>query len=163
MTWLTVMEYMCTKFPWMCSVCPIYNPVLSHSSGLKQEEHDGSTRGAGTAILPEHLSSPPVFSGDGATSSLVLYVCFVNRSLSFFLWPLCCLSFDLRHLITLTGCLEIRMCLNVATCPTKECCLREINTKNSNEACLSRTKWTSLLSHRMQFVLTIIYLHNLLN
>jgi hypothetical protein len=46
----------------------------------------GATRGAGTATLPEHLSSTPVFSGDGAPSSLVLYACFVDRSLSFCLF-----------------------------------------------------------------------------
>jgi hypothetical protein len=33
--------------------------------------------------LPEHLSSPPVFSGIRVTRSLVLYVCFVDRCLSF--------------------------------------------------------------------------------
>jgi hypothetical protein len=33
--------------------------------------------------LPEHLSSPPVFSGVRITRSLVLYVCFVDRCLSF--------------------------------------------------------------------------------
>ena len=33
--------------------------------------------------LPEHLSSPPVFSGVRVTRSLVLYVCFVDRCLSF--------------------------------------------------------------------------------
>jgi hypothetical protein len=33
--------------------------------------------------LPEHLSSPPVFSGVRVTRSLVLYVCFVYRCLSF--------------------------------------------------------------------------------
>jgi hypothetical protein len=31
--------------------------------------------------LPEHLSSPPVFSGVRFTRSLVLYVCFVDRCL----------------------------------------------------------------------------------
>ena len=39
--------------------------------------------------LPEHLSSPPVFSG----------ILFVDRCSSFFSWPLCCLPF-LRILIT---------------------------------------------------------------
>jgi len=29
--------------------------------------------------LPEHMSSPPVFSGVHYTRSLVLYVCFVDR------------------------------------------------------------------------------------
>jgi hypothetical protein len=33
--------------------------------------------------LPEHLSSPTVFSGVRVTRSLVLYVCFVDRCLSF--------------------------------------------------------------------------------
>jgi hypothetical protein len=33
--------------------------------------------------LPEHLSSPPVFSEVYVTQSLVLYVCFVDRCLSF--------------------------------------------------------------------------------
>ena len=39
-------------------------------------------------ILPEHLSSPAVFSGFSFTLSLVLYVCFVDRCLS-----LCSFSF----------------------------------------------------------------------
>jgi hypothetical protein len=38
--------------------------------------------------LPEHLSSPPVFSEVRVTRSLVLYVCFVDRCLS-----LCTFSF----------------------------------------------------------------------
>jgi len=54
--------------------------------------------------LPEHLSSPPVFSGVRVTRSLVLCVVFCRSLfvlLYFFLWPLCCLSFfDLRNLIT---------------------------------------------------------------
>jgi hypothetical protein len=33
--------------------------------------------------LPEHLSSPPVLSGVRVTQSLVLYVCVVDRCLSF--------------------------------------------------------------------------------
>ena len=40
-------------------------------------------------ILPELLSSPPVFSGVHVTRSLVLCVCFVDRCLSF-----CSFSFD---------------------------------------------------------------------
>ena len=39
--------------------------------------------------LPEHLSSPSVFSGIRVTRSIVLYVCFVDRCLSF-----CTFSFD---------------------------------------------------------------------
>jgi len=51
--------------------------------------------------LPEHLSSSLDFSGIRVTQSLALCICFVDRCLSFFLWPLCCLSFfDLLSLIT---------------------------------------------------------------
>ena len=54
--------------------------------------------------LPEHMSSPPVFSGVPFTCSLVLCVCFVDRCLSFctfFFLPLCCLFFfDIWILLT---------------------------------------------------------------
>ena len=50
--------------------------------------------------LPEHMSSSPVFSGVRVTRYLVLCVCFVDRCLVFFIWPLCCLSFDIRIPIT---------------------------------------------------------------
>jgi hypothetical protein len=41
-----------------------------------------------------------VFSGVRVTRSLVLYVCFVDRFLYFFFWPLrCLLFFDIRFLI----------------------------------------------------------------
>ena len=33
--------------------------------------------------LPDHMSSPPVLSGVRVTPSLVLYVCFVDRWMSF--------------------------------------------------------------------------------
>ena len=65
--------------------------------------------------LPEHMSSPPVFSGVRVTRSLVLYVCFVYRCLSFcsfsfghcvlcpsiygFWWPLWYLELFLSPLI----------------------------------------------------------------
>ena len=48
--------------------------------------------------LPEHLSSPPVFSGVRVTRSLVLYVCFVDRFCPFVLFPLAIvLSVPLRY------------------------------------------------------------------
>ena len=37
--------------------------------------------------LPEHLRSPPVFSGVHVTRSLVVYVCFADRCLSFCTFP----------------------------------------------------------------------------
>jgi hypothetical protein len=54
--------------------------------------------------LPEHLSSPPVFSGVRVTRSLILYVfCWsLFVFLYIFFWSLCCLFFfDIRILITL--------------------------------------------------------------
>ena len=77
--------------------------------------------GAGTATLPEHLSSPPVFSGVRVARFLILCVmycrslfvlCLLPIVLSVLLsfahcvvcssvfCPLCCLFFDLRFLIT---------------------------------------------------------------
>ena len=53
--------------------------------------------------LPEHLRSPPVFSGVCVTRSLVFCVVFCRSLfvlLSLFTWPLCCLFFDLRIIIT---------------------------------------------------------------
>jgi hypothetical protein len=58
------------------------------------------------------MSSPPVFSGVRVTRSLVLYICFVDRCLSFYtfsfhhcvvcssvFWPLCCLFFCLLAIV----------------------------------------------------------------
>jgi hypothetical protein len=50
----------------------------------------------GLLTLPDHMSSTPVFSGVRVTRFVVLYVCFVDRCLSFctFIFkPLYCLSF----------------------------------------------------------------------
>jgi hypothetical protein len=59
----------------------------------------GVTCGVRLLTLSEHLGSPPVFSGDRVTRSLVLCVVFWRLlfvPLSFFFWPLCCLAlFDL--------------------------------------------------------------------
>ena len=51
--------------------------------------------------LPEHLSSPPVFGGVRVTRSLVLYVCFVDRCLTFVYFLLAIVLSDIRILITL--------------------------------------------------------------
>ena len=47
----------------------------------------------------QHLSSPPLISGVRVTRSLVLYVCFVDRCLSFCTFSLRCLFFDIQILI----------------------------------------------------------------
>jgi len=103
------MEYLFHKWPRVCSTQLVVNTSRSfpHSRLItgfvtrltrrvplvEQELH----------TLPEHPSSSPVFSGVRVTQSLVLYVCFVDRCLSFctfFFWPLCCLFFfDIRFLI----------------------------------------------------------------
>jgi hypothetical protein len=55
------------------------------------------------SILPEHLGAQTVFSGVLVAPSLVFCVMLSTPLfvlLCFFFWPLCCLSFDLRILIT---------------------------------------------------------------
>ena len=47
--------------------------------------------------LPEYLSLSPILNGVRVTRSLVLCVCFIDR---YFFWPVCCLSFALRIVIT---------------------------------------------------------------
>ena len=87
MTWLTVMEYLCHKWPQICSTCRKHFRSFPHSrliSGfvtrltrrvpLVEQE---------LLTLPEHLSSSLVFSGVRVPRSLVLYVCFVDRWFSF--------------------------------------------------------------------------------
>jgi len=62
MTWLTVMKYLFYKWLRICSTCKHFPVLSSFMTELP--------------TLPEHLSSPPVFSGVRVTPSLVLYVCF---------------------------------------------------------------------------------------
>jgi hypothetical protein len=88
MTWLTIMEYLCHKWP------RIYLPLVVNTS--RSFPHSQLITGFVTRLprrvplveqeiptLPEHLSSPPVFSGVRVIRSLVLCVCFVNRCMSF--------------------------------------------------------------------------------
>ena len=103
--WFTVMKYLCHKWSRICSTCRKHFPHswlitgfvtrLTRRVPLVEQE---------LLTIPEHLSSPPIFSGIRVTRSLVLYVCFVDRCLSFctfFFWPLCCLFiFDMQILIT---------------------------------------------------------------
>ena len=80
MAWFTDMEYMCRKWPRLCSTCREHFPVLSSSwfvTGfvtrltwrvplVRQE----------LLILLDHLGSLPVFSGVHVSRSLVLCVLF---------------------------------------------------------------------------------------
>ena len=61
--------------------------------------------------IPEHLNSPPVFSGVRVTRSLALCVCFVDRCLSFCLFSFghcagMCSSFALWFCIYIKECVE---------------------------------------------------------
>jgi hypothetical protein len=52
----------------------MFHPFLGGSNTT------GVISGAGTVTLPEHLSSPPIFSGVRVTRSLVLYLWFVDHT-----------------------------------------------------------------------------------
>ena len=78
MTWLADMEYLCQKWPRICSthswlITGFVTRLTRRVPHVKQE----------LPTLPDHLRSPPVFSGVRVTRSLVLRVCFVDRCLSF--------------------------------------------------------------------------------
>ena len=64
------------SFPRSCRITGFVTRLTRRVSLVEQE----------LLILPEHLSSPPVFSEVHVTRSLVLYVCFVDRCLSFYIF-----------------------------------------------------------------------------
>jgi len=61
----------------------LYKTVYLSVPPIQTTKITSVTSGAGTAVLLEHPSSPPVFSGVRVTRSLVLCVRFVDRCLSF--------------------------------------------------------------------------------
>jgi hypothetical protein len=67
MTWLTAMEYLCHKWPRICSTCRKHFPVLSSFMIYHRVCNK----------ISEHLCSPPVFSGVRVTRSLVCRSLFV--------------------------------------------------------------------------------------
>jgi hypothetical protein len=81
------MEYLCHKWPRICSTCRKHFSVLSSFMTYHRVCNyiimTGATSGAGTTHPSEHLSSPPVFRGVRIAWSFVLCVCFVDRCLSF--------------------------------------------------------------------------------
>jgi hypothetical protein len=90
MIWLTVMEYLCHKWPRIRSTCRKHFLVLS--SFMTYQLITGFVTRLTWRVplleqepltLQEHMSSPPVFSDVRDTRSLVLCVCFVDRCLSF--------------------------------------------------------------------------------
>ena len=92
MIWLTVTEYLCHKWPRIRSVCLNHNPVLSsfmtYQWACNHINSTDVTSGAGTATLPEHLSSPPVFIVVLVARSLVFYAVFWKLLLLLLLLPL---------------------------------------------------------------------------
>jgi hypothetical protein len=102
MTWFTITEYMCHKWPRICFVCRNHNPILSLFTRIMQRvlpvEQERLT-------LSDHSSSHPYFSWVRGARSLFLCVVFC-RSLSVYssilFWSLYWLSFlNLRLLTTL--------------------------------------------------------------
>jgi hypothetical protein len=108
MTWLTVMEYLCHKWPLYVPLVVITSRSSPHSwhitGFVTRLTRPVSLVEQGLLTLLEHMRSLPAVSGVRVTRSLVLYVCFVDRCLpfcTFLLWPLCCLFFfDIRIMIT---------------------------------------------------------------
>ena len=84
MTWFTVVKYLCPKRPRICSTCrkhfPVISPFTTYYRVCKKSNTTGATSGAGIAYPSGALL---VFSGVRVTRSLVLYVCFIDRCLSF--------------------------------------------------------------------------------
>ena len=89
MTWLTVMEYLCHKWPRICSTCkhfPVFFSFMTDHRVVTRLTRWVSLVEQELLILLEHLSSSPplpVFNGVRVTRSLVFFVCFVDRCLSF--------------------------------------------------------------------------------
>jgi hypothetical protein len=97
---------LCHKWSRICSTCRKHFPHsrlitgfvtrLTRRVPLVEQE---------LLTLPEHLSSPPVFSAWGSCYSIFSFICKFCRSLfvllCFFFWPLCSLFFfNIRILIT---------------------------------------------------------------
>jgi hypothetical protein len=72
------MEYLCHKWPQICSTCRKHFPVLSsfmtYHRFVTRLTRRVSLVEQELLTLPEHLSSPPVFSGGRVTRSYVLLI-----------------------------------------------------------------------------------------
>jgi len=94
MTWFTVTEYPCHKWPRICSAC-------NHYRICNKSNKTDITSGAGAAYPSGSPEFTPFLSGVRVARSLVFWVMFywfLFLLLFFFFWPLYC---DLRLLITL--------------------------------------------------------------
>ena len=103
MTWLTGMEYMCHRWPRICSTCRkhflLLSSFMAYHLVCSYTNTTGNTSGAGTAHPSGAPEFNPGFSGVRVTRSLALCVwLFVLQY--FFFSSLCWLSFELRIMIT---------------------------------------------------------------
>ena len=97
MTWLTIFEYMCLKWPRICSMCRKHFPVLSsfmiYYRVCNLINTMGATSGTGTAYPSREPEFTPGFKW-GSYFSVLSFICMCCcRSLFvllyFFFWPLC--------------------------------------------------------------------------
>ena len=104
--WLTVMEYLCNKWPRICSTCRKHFPVLSSFMTYHRVcnliKTTGASSRAGTAYPFGSHEFIPVFSEVRGTRSFS-FMCMFCRSLfvhvCFSFWPLRCLFFNIPILI----------------------------------------------------------------
>ena len=76
-------RYLCHKWPRICSTFWSFSHSWIIAGFVTRLTRRMSLVEQELLILPEHLNSPPVFSGIRVTRSLVLYICFVDRWLSY--------------------------------------------------------------------------------
>jgi hypothetical protein len=88
MTWLTVIEYLCHKWPRICFTSWSFPRSWLITGFVTRLTWRVSLVEQELLTLPKHPSLPPVISGVRVTRSLVLYVCFDDRCFS-----LCLFSF----------------------------------------------------------------------
>ena len=93
-TWLTATEYLCYKWPRICSTCRIHNPVLSTFMTYHRVSSKSNTTGATceteTFSLSDELT-PGFKWGSYCLIYSFLVECFVDHYLSVFFWPRDCL------------------------------------------------------------------------
>jgi len=101
-TWLTVTEYLCHKWPLVPLVVSTWRS-FPHSWLITGFVTRITRRvplvGQELLIRSEHMSSPPVFGGVGSVDFCVVLCRSLFVLLSFFFWPLCCLSFSFGHCV----------------------------------------------------------------
>ena len=87
MTWLTAMEYLCHKWPWICPNCRNHFPALSLSMPCHQFVTIAKRQVEQVPLtLPDHPSSPLIFVRVCVVQSPVFHVLFyISLSVILFL------------------------------------------------------------------------------